>query len=473
MVMSETSTATTEKRSRTITRVIILTSFCSSFLGSAVNIVVPAMSADLAVSAGAIGWVITVYSLATCGLSVPFGKLADSTGKNRVFLLGLALLCVSCLCCFLVNSYPLMLLFRSLQGVGASMIFATNTAIIVDAHPPEQRGRAIGRMLSGTYVGLACGPVLAGVVSHWFGWHSIFLVVAIAITAGLIPAAVILPWREDISGTDPSQPLGEKKKQDAAGCILFIIMITCTMFGFASIGTGWWPYILILCGIGLGVLFVRTELRAGDPIIDVRIFRSTPAYTLSNLAALFNYAAIFGIGYFTSLYLQLDKGMSSQSAGLFLICQPLVMALFTSRAGALSDRIPPYKLATAGMGICAISLVTFSLVDHSTPLSVIVCALLVAGFGVSVFSSPNMNAIMSCVDKSNYGVASSILATMRTLGQTSGIAITTIVVNALLGDLTLQQASTVQFESAMHISFCIFTAICICGMFMSLKRKDT
>ena len=473
MDMGETSTATTEKRSRTITRVIILTSFCSSFLGSAVNIVVPAMSADLAVSAGAIGWVITVYSLATCGLSVPFGKLADSTGKNRVFLLGLGLLCVSCLCCFRVNSYPLMLLFRSLQGVGASMIFATNTAIIVDAHPPEQRGRAIGRMLSGTYVGLACGPVLAGVVSHWFGWHSIFLVVAIAITVGLIPAAVILPWRENISGTDQNQPLGEKKKQDAAGCILFIIMITCTMFGFASRGTGWWPYVLILCGIGLGVLFVRTELRAADPIINVRIFRSTPAYTLSNLAALFNYAAIFGIGYFTSLYLQLDKGMSSQSAGLFLICQPLVMALFTSRAGALSDRIPPYKLATAGMGICAVSLLTFSLVDHSTPLPVIVCALLVAGFGVSVFSSPNMNAIMSCVDKSNYGVASSILATMRTLGQTSGIAITTIVVNALLGDLTLQQASTGQFESAMHISFWIFTAICICGMFMSLKRKDT
>ncbi|MBQ9060003.1 MAG: MFS transporter [Firmicutes bacterium] len=464
---------TSDKRQRTITRVIILTSFCSSFLGSAVNIVVPAMSADLAVSAGAIGWVITVYSLATCGLSVPFGKLADSTGKNRVFLLGLSLLCLSSLACFLVTSFPLMLLFRCLQGVGASMIFATNTAIIVAAHPQEQRGRAIGRMLSGTYVGLACGPVLSGIVSHWFGWHAIFLVVASAVFIALIPAVIHLPWHEDLSLQGPVQPLDKKKKQDAAGCILFIVMITCSMFGFASIGTGWWPYLLILCGIGLGILFVRTELAAADPIIDVRIFRSSPAYTLSNLAALFNYAAIFGIGYFTSLYLQLDKGLDSQTAGLFLICQPLVMALFTSRAGALSDRIAPYKLGTTGMGLCAASLVLFALVSHSTPLWVIVCGLLIAGFGVAVFSSPNMNAIMSCVDKSHYGVASSILATMRTLGQTSGIAITTIVVNARLGALTLQQASTEQFESAMHISFWIFTAICVCGMFMSLKRKDS
>ena len=473
MTMSRDPVTTSEKNRRTITLVIILTSFCSSFLGSAVNIVVPAMSADLAVSAAGIGWVITVYSLATCGLSVPFGKLADSTGKNRVFLTGLSLLFLSCLCCFWVKSFPLLLVFRCLQGVGASMIFATNTAIIASAYPPQQRGQAIGRMLSGTYTGLACGPVLSGVISHWLGWHAIFLTVAIAVLAGLIPAAITLPWREGLSGEGPVQPLGEKKKQDAAGCILFILMITSAMFGFANAGSGYWPYILILVGIGLGVLFVRTELGAADPIIDVRIFRTTPAYTLSNLAALFNYAAIFGIGYFTSLYLQLDKGMSSQTAGFFLACQPLVMALFTSRAGALSDRIPPYKLATAGMGICALSLIIFSFAGQATPLWVIVCALLIAGFGVSVFSSPNMNAIMSCVEPSSYGVASSVLATMRTLGQTSGIAITTIVVNALLGDLTLQQASTGQFESAMHLSFWIFTAICLCGMVMSLKRKDT
>ncbi len=249
-------------------------------------------------------------------------------------------------------------------------------------------------------------------------------------------------------------------------------MITFTMYGFADAGNGWMWLFLIGCGLVLGVCFVYTELRASDPVIDVRIFRTSPAYTLSNLAALFNYCAIFAIGYFMSLYLQVDKGYSSQTAGLILICQPLMMALFTTRFGALSDRIAPYKLATAGMGVCAACLIFFSLVVQATPAGAIVCALLVTGLGVALFSSPNMNAIMSCVDQAHYGVASSILATMRTLGQTSGIAITTIVVNLRLGSATLADVPTEDFEDAMHLAFRIFAFICIIGMIMSTKRKD-
>ena len=108
----------------------------------------------------------------------------------------------------------------------------------------------------------------------------------------------------------------------------------------------------------------------------------------------------------------------------------------------------------------------------STPTAAIVGALLVTGLGVAIFSSPNMNAIMSCVDRAHYGVASSVLATMRTLGQTSGIAITTIVVSARLGNATLAEAPLPDFEGAMHLSFRIFACICIVGMFMSMKRKD-
>lgn len=450
---------------RTITRVIVLTSFCSSFLGSAVNIVVPSISADLSVSAGNVGWVITVYALATCGFSVPFGKLADATGRNRIFLLGLGLLSAACLGNFLARSFAVMLVMRALQGTGAAMIFATNTAIIVGAHPPDQRGGAIGRMLTGTYVGLASGPVLSGVLNRLFGWQSIFLAVAVAVLISLIPAARHLPLHEEM-------PKG-RGGQDIAGNLLFIVMILCTMYGFASIGKGWWPFALIACGILLGAIFVRVELAAADPVVDVRIFRSTPAYTLSNLAALFNYCGIFGISYFMSLYLQVDLGYSSHTAGLIMVSTPLMMAALTTKMGSLSDRIAPYKLATAGMAISCCCLVFFSLLDNRSPLWAVVGGLLIAGIGSAVFSSPNMNAIMSCVDRAHYGVASSVLATMRTLGQTSGIAITTIVVSARLGQQTLQEVSLEEFEGTMHLAFRILAGICFAGMLMSMKRKDT
>ena len=451
---------------RVITRIIILTSFCSSFLGSSINIVVPSIGADLSVSAASIGWLITVYAIVTCCLSVPFGKLADATGKNRVFLIGLGLISASCLAAFWARSFFLLIILRGLQGVGASMIFATNTAIIVACHPPEQRGLAIGKMLSGTYVGLASGPVLSGFLNQWFGWHSIFLMVSVSVAITLIPAAMRLSWKEDLPAKSP------KAKQDITGNLLFIAMISCSMFGFANIGQGWWPPAFILCGILLGLVFVRAELKAADPVIDVRIFQTTPAYTLSNLAALFNYSATFAIGYYMSLYLQIDKGFSSQTAGLIMICQPLMMALFTSKAGSLSDRIPPYKLATGGMIICGACLIFFSFVKNGTPTAAVICALLVTGFGVAVFSSPNMNAIMSCVDRTHYGVASSVLATMRTLGQTTGIAITTIILNARLGSATLQEAPLADFEGCMQLSFWIFAAICFIGAAMSMKRKN-
>ncbi|MBQ6401890.1 MAG: MFS transporter [Firmicutes bacterium] len=466
----------TSLNAKTITVIIILSSFSSAFLGSAMNIVIPSLSADLSISAGRVGWVITVYSLTTCGLSVPFGKLADATGKNRIFLLGVGILTLSCFATGWVRSFALLIVLRILQGVGASMIFATNTAIIVACHPPQQRGKAIGHMLSGTYVGLASGPVLAGVLNQWFGWHSVFFATAAVGAAALIPACRYLPVKErqPLPGQSPGQPGPSAGKQpDIAGNLLFIAMITCGMYGFASIGRGWWPFALIAAGILLGFFFVRRELAADDPVIDVRIFRSTPAYTLSNLAALFNYCAIFSIQYFMSLYLQVDKGYSSQTAGLILICLPVVMASLTSRAGALSDRIAPYKLATAGMVVCGCTMIVFSMVQKETPVWAIVCTLLIAGLGVSLFSSPNMNAIMSCVGREHYGVASSILATMRTLGQTSGIAITTIVISARLGDATLAEAPLADFEGAMRTCFLISAVICFCGAVMSLKRKDT
>lgn len=451
---------------KAITAVIIISSFSSAFLGSAVNIVIPAISADLHVSAAATGWLVTAYALTTCCLSVPFGKLADVTGKNRVYLLGMALLSLSCLASMAAASFPLLVLLRVLQGTGASMIFATNTAIIVSCHRPDQRGKAIGRMLSGTYVGLASGPVISGILNQWLGWHSVFSITGAACLLSLIPAFFFLPVKE----TD--LPAAGKTKTDLAGILLFVLMIGCVMYGFANAGSGRLSFLLIAAGLILLPVFVRAELAADDPLIDVRIFRSTPAYTLSNLSALFNYSAIFGIGYFMSLFLQTDKGFSSQTAGLILICQPLVMALFTSKMGSLSDRIAPYKLATAGMAICGCALIFFSTVTGETPVWAIVCALLATGFGVAVFSSPNMNAIMACVDRSHYGVASSILATMRTLGQTSGIAIITIVFSLRLGDAPLAAVPAGDFESAMHLSFMIFTVICFVGALMSLKRKD-
>jgi MFS family permease len=208
-------------------------------------------------------------------------------------------------------------------------------------------------------------------------------------------------------------------------------------------------------------------------MIDVRIFASNRTYTLSNITALFNYSATFGLGYLTSIYLQVVLGLSSQVAGFVLITQPFFMAILSPKMGKLSDKVAPYKLASSGMGLCALSLLTFVFIGENTPLWFIIIALAVAGIGIALFSSPNTNVVMSCVHPSKFAVANSILSTMRTTGQSAGMAIITIVVSATVGNASLYEIDAASLITTVHISFLIFTMLCVAGIFMSSQRaKD-
>lgn len=241
-----------------------------------------------------------------------------------------------------------MILLRVVQGIAAAMLNATNTAILINAYPPSEKGKAIGRMTAGTYVGLSSGPVIGGLLNQWLGWQSIFVFSGAVGLFAFVLAARKLPKKEHLT---------QELSHDAAGNILYIAMIVMIMYGFTSFGGGVAGPVILGCGLAAGVGFVLTELRSKNPIVDVRIFSGNPAYTLSNLAALLNYGATFAVGYFMSIYLQTAMGYSSQTAGLILIAQPLMMALFSPRMGRLSDRVAPYKLATAGMLICTACLV--------------------------------------------------------------------------------------------------------------------
>jgi len=140
-------------------------------------------------------------------------------------------------------------------------------------------------------------------------------------------------------------------------------------------------------------------------------------------------------------------------------------------AGRWSDRTEPYKLASTGMGICALCLIFFSSVSLETPLWAIILALCVTGFGFALFSSPNTNAVMACIKPKDYSVASSILATMRSLGHTSSMSLVTVIVGAYMGTASLASARPELLIKTMHMAFIVFTGLCIVGILMSLKRK--
>lgn len=445
--------------------VAVITSFVTTFTSSALNLSVPDIGAEFHVSAVLIGWIVTGFILTSAAFSVPFGRLADLTGRKRILIGGIGLFSFCSLGCAFSWSFSGLMIFRLLQGLGAAMIFSTNIAMLVNAFLPEERGKVIGMSTAATYIGLSTGPVLGGILNHQLGWHSIFIVTAAIGFIVFFIAAKMLP--ED----QRKEIVGRPENRDLAGNVLYVLTLILVLYGFSSVSEGLYAYLCVLIGAVLLLLFIRHELETSSPVLQISLFRENSAYFLSNLAALMNYAATFAIGYLLSIYLQVIQGFDSQTAGLILICQPAIMAFISPYAGRLSDKRSPFLLASFGMALSALGLFGFSLLGVQTPLWLLICGLIVVGIGFGFFSSPNSNAIMSCVEKRDSGVASSLLATMRTVGQTSSMAMVTFIASFKLGDHTFETATPQALAGMMHIAFFTFGIICSVGIVISLKRK--
>lgn len=447
----------------------LCTAFVTPFTGSSLNLSVPAIGADFGVSASAVGWIVTIYSLAVAAFAVPCGRIADITSRRKILLLGIGVFFICCMLSAAAPGFPILLAVRGLQGIAAAMMFSTTIPIVIAAFPPQQRGRAIGFNLVGTYTGLSTGPVLGGIINHYLGWRVIFIFTGIVALIAFIMVFAKVPEDEGAG----SIRVVDKSFLDIKGNLLFVFSVIILVFGLSEImDLGIAAYAMIAAGLILIVLFVVHENRTEKPVLDVSLFRRNIGFGLSNLAALFNYAASVALGYLVSLYLQVCMGFSSQTAGFIMISQPVIMALLSPRMGGLSDRISPFKLSSLGMFISGAGIAMFIFAREDTPIWYIVIALCITGAGFSLFSSPNTNAIMSCVEKKDYGIASSLVSTMRTMGQTVGMVIVTIVVSSYMGHMPLAEASPQLMVRVISTSFVIFAVICFVGVIISLQRKD-
>ena len=440
--------------------VAALSSFLTPFMASAMNVALSAIGSEFSISAVLLGWVGTSYLLAAAIFLVPMGKVADISGRKRIFLWGVLIYSVASLLCAVAPNAALLIAFRVLQGVGSAFIFGTSVAILTSVYPPGERGRVLGITTAVTYIGLSLGPVLGGFMAGLWGWRSIFWV---NVPLGL--AILALTWQK-LEG-EWAEARGERF--DWAGSLIYGVALAAAMLGFprlpSALGIG-----LTLAGVLGLLLFVGWEARAGSPILRVGLFRNNAAFSFSNLAALINYSATSAVGFLLSLYLQHIKGLSPQEAGLVLVAQPVAMALLSPLAGRLSDRIEARILASAGMALTTLALVPLILLSAQTPLWAIVVYLVILGCGFGLFSSPNVNAIMGSVERNSYGVASATLGTMRLVGQTLSMGIATLIFALYLGQVAIAPEVYPQFLASLKPAFAIFAGLCLAGVAASLAR---
>jgi len=446
--------------------VLLVTSFAAflaPFLGSAVNLALPAIGKDLHANAISLGWVVSSYILSTAVFLMPFGRLGDIVGRKKIFFQGIILFTISTFLIIFSHSIFSLIILRIFQGLSSAMIFGTSLAIITSVYQPGERGKAMGINITATYLGLSCGPVIGGLLTQYLGWRSIF---AFLVPFGII--SLILIQRK--IKTEWAEAVGEKF--DFRGSFLYGIALASFMYGFSKLPSllGW---ISVLAGALLAVIFLVVENKFSNPVFDIRLIMNNRVFAFSGIAALINYSATSAIGFFISLYLQYLKGLDSRSAGLIMISQPIAMTLLSPLAGKLSDKINPGVIASFGMGITASGLILLCFISQSTPDYIIVLLLLLLGTGFGIFSSPNSNAIMSSVEKRHLGIASGVVGTMRMLGQMMSMGIAMMLISLFIGKQTINPETYPGLISAMRIGFIIFSVLSILGIFASLARHET
>ncbi|MGE4568623.1 MAG: MFS transporter [Bacteroidales bacterium] len=440
---------------------VILISFFNPFMGAAVNIALPAISTEFQMSAVALSWVAMAFLLSSAVFQLPAGKLADLTGRHRIFTLGVVIMSGGSLLCTLAPSATWLLIFRFLQGTGGALVFGTGMALLTSAFPPQERGKVLGYNVAVVYLGLSAAPVLGGVLTQYFGWRSLFYINA---AAGVIVTATML------SALWHGKPEERRNEPfDLIGTFLYVASLSALMLGLSMIPQ-FSGILFSAAGVGGLLLFANYEQRKPFPVFHMQLFLGNRVFAFSNLSALINYAATFGVTFLLSLYLQQIRMLTPGEAGMVLVAQPVVMTLSSLLSGRLSDHFDARVLASGGMALSTLGLLLFVFLSSDASHLFIVTGLIILGLGFGLFSAPNTHAVMSAVDKENLGTASATIGTMRLTGQMVSMALATLTIHLFLGNQPIQAENREAFMESIRVAFFLFTLLCFGGIFASLAR---
>lgn len=442
---------------------LIVTSFASfitPFIGSATNIALPSIGKEFSANAVSLSWVATSFLLSAAVFLAPFGRLADIIGRKKIFNLGLIITTIFSILCAYASNIETLIIWLIFQGLGSSMMFGTAMAIITSVFPKEKRGKALGIVVASVYAGLTLGPFIGGIITKWWGWHGIFLVI--------VPFALIsLSFSILYLRQEWADAKGEKF--DWKGSVIYAIAIVSLMYGFSELPE-FSGILYTILGILTLIIFIYFEKRQEFPVINIRLFQKNRVFAFSNYAALINYSATFAIGFLLSLYLQYIKGLNPQEAGQILVVQPILMTIFSPITGKLSDKIDAGKVASIGMALISAGLFVIAFIDENSSIWFIISILFSFGIGYALFSSPNSNAIMSSVEKKYYGIASGTVGTMRLIGQMSSMGIAMMVFSIFIGKVEINSSNYHEFIHSIRTVFLIFAIFCFIGIFFSLAR---
>ncbi len=394
---------------------VAMGTFLATIDGSIVNVALPSLHEELNAPFSTVQWVVLAYLLTLATLLLSVGRLADIVGKKRIYNAGFVVFIVGSAICGLSPTVHWLIGSRVFQAVGAAMVLALGMAIVTEAFPPSERGKALGISGAIVSIGVVIGPTVGGLLLSVASWRSIFFVNVPVGFAGALLAFKNIP---DI------RPVG-KQHFDYRGAIAMLVALLSMLFaltlsqdrGFGDRGV----LGLMTLSVLAGVLFVANEKRDPQPMIDLALFRNR-LFSINLVTGLLTFVASSGSVLLQPFYLEGVLGFSTRQMGLLLSVVPIAVGVIAPFAGALSDRLGTRAMTACGLALLSVGYAISATMRTDTTALGYALRFIPLAIGVGIFQSPNNSAIMGSASREHLGVVSGMLAVMRTLGQTTGVA---------------------------------------------------
>jgi EmrB/QacA subfamily drug resistance transporter len=390
--------------------------FLGTIDGSIVNAALPTLETEFGTSFAAVQWIVLGYLLVLATLTMGVGRLGDMRGKRPIYTAGFAVFTVASTLCGLAPGIGWLIAFRIVQGIGSAMIFALGFAILTEAFPASERGRALG--LAGTLVsiGVAIGPALGGLIIDTLSWRWIFLV--------NLPIGILGTWTAWRFVPDVEPPGGQRF--DFVGATAFGVALLSMMLGLTlaqELGFGDAVVIgLAVAAVAALIAFIAIERRVSHPMIDLTLF-SNRLLSANLVSGWLVFVALAGFLVLAPFYLQDVLGYDTRTMGLLLAAAPIALGVVSPISGAISDRVGPRPVLVTGLGVLVVAYLGLTTLGVDTSARNWLLLVIPAGLGVGIFQSPNNSAVMGAVPAHRLGVTSAMLTITRIFGQIVGVTV--------------------------------------------------
>jgi len=396
---------------------VALGTFMTTLDASIVNISLPSIARTFQTPiGGAVEWVIISYLTVVAATLLTFGRLSDAIGRKPVWEAGLATFTLGSVLCGAAGTLPMLIVARAFQGLGGALIFAPSFAIITEAFPPVDRGRALGLNSVVIAVATSLGPTLGGLITAHLTWRWIFYVNVPLGVLGLLAARRLLPGPT----TRSREPL------DGPGAALFAVGLASLTLSL-SLGQEWgWASVQLLACAATAVAAlggaVLVERRTRHPIVDFGLFRNR-VLTSSLVSMTLAMLALFAVTFILPFYFEQLRGFSVEESGFLLTPLPLTIMVIAPLSGSLADRFGSRWLASSGLALACLGLFWLSGLETDSTVGEIVAGLVLTGLGQGLFQSPNTRAFMNAAPGNARGEASGLMTTGRVVGQGLSVAV--------------------------------------------------